>query len=135
MLINKIYTDGYERIVVLEETGTGEKIIAHFLEYDEYLENNMTSVKKKAGDIIKCDISIDLVTFNKLTDMELMHRQPIENSSHIKAVVKVSQIIDDYSIYALSSIINDKILIEFENAVDYKVNDKILIEGSLELHF
>ncbi|MDE6252368.1 MAG: hypothetical protein K2M78_06970 [Lachnospiraceae bacterium] len=135
MLINKIYTDGYERIIVLEGTDTDEKLIAHFLEYDEYLENNMASVKKKSGDIIKCDISIDLVTFNKLTDMEIMHKQPIENSSHIKAVVKVSQIIDDYSIYALSSIINDKILIEFESAVDYKVDDKILIEGSLELHF
>lgn len=45
----------------------------------------------------------------------------------------MAQIIDEYSIYALTSVLDDNILIEFENAVSYKVGERILVIGSLEL--
>ena len=45
----------------------------------------------------------------------------------------MAQIIDEYSVYALSSILDDNILIEFENAVSYKVGERFLVVGSLEL--
>lgn len=34
---------------------------------------------------------------------------------------------DEYSLYAFSAILNDEILIEFEQAVDYKIGDRLFI--------
>ena len=45
----------------------------------------------------------------------------------------MTQIIDEYSVYALSSISDDNVLIEFENAVSYKAGERVLVVGSLEL--
>lgn len=46
----------------------------------------------------------------------------------------MTQIIDEYSIiYALSTISDSDILVEFENAVSYKVGDRVFVIGSLEL--
>lgn len=132
--IKEIYADGYERIAKLNKMDSGENSIVHFLEYDEYLENGKKSGKKKIGDIIEGDISIDLVTVNRKIDMGVMHKQVIDNSSHIEAVVEVSRIIDNYSVYVFSSISTDEVLVEFESEVDYKEGDRVFIEGSLEIN-
>lgn len=132
-VINEIYSDGYERFAIIEQTEKVVKINVHFLEYDEYLENSEESTKKKKGDILEGDISIELVTFSQKVDEELHHHQEIKKSPHIKAIIEVAQIINEYSIYALSSIVDDNILIEFENAVSYKVGERVLVIGSLEL--
>ena len=79
-IINEIYSDGYERIAIIKEIGKDVKINVHFLEYDEYLENNEESQKKKKGDILEGNISIELVTFSKKVDKELIYYQEI----HIK---------------------------------------------------
>lgn len=89
--------------------------------------------RKQNEKILEGHISIELVTFSQKADEDLSHHQEIQKSSHIEAIIEVVQIIDEYSIYALSSILNDKILIEFENAVSYKVGERILVIGSLEL--
>lgn len=34
---------------------------------------------------------------------------------------------DEYSLYAFSAILNDEILIEFEQVVDYKIGDRLFI--------
>lgn len=132
-IINEIYSNGYERFAMIEEVGKDVKINVHFLEYDEYLENSEESQKKKKGDILEGDISIELVTFSQKVDKELTHHQEIQKSPHIEAIIEVTQIIDEYSVYALSSILDDKVLIEFENAVSYKVGERVLVVGSLEL--
>ena len=132
--IKEIYADGYERIAKLNKMDSGENSIVHFLEYDEYLENGKKSGKKKIGDIIEGDRSIDLVTVNRKIDMGVMHKQVIDNSSHIEAVVEVSRIIDNYSVYVFSSISTDEVLVEFESEVDYKEGDRVFIEGSLEIN-
>lgn len=133
-VINEIYSDGYERFAIIEEIGKNEKINVHFLEYDEYLENSEQSQKKKKGNVVEGNISIELVTFSQKIDADISHYQEIQKSPHIKAIVEVIQIIDEYSIYAHSSILDDNILIEFENAVSYKVGERVLIIGSLELN-
>ena len=79
-------------------------------------------------------MSIDLVTISQKVNKELFHRQEIKSSPHIEAIVEVTQIIDEYSLYAISSIINDNVLIEFESVVDYKVGDRIFVIGSLMLN-
>ncbi len=132
-IINEIYSDGYERFAMIEEVGKDVKINVHFLEYDEYLENSEESQKKKKGDILEGDISIELVTFSQKVDKDLIHHQEIQKSPHIEAIIEVVQIIDEYSVYALSSILDDNVLIEFENAVSYKVGERVLVIGSLEL--
>ena len=132
-IINEIYSDGYERFAMIEEIGKDIKINVHFLEYDEYLENNEESQKKKKGNILEGDISIELVTFSQKVDKDLIHHQEIQKSPHIEAIIEVAQIIDEYSVYARSSISGDNVLIEFENAVSYKVGERVLVVGSLEL--
>ena len=132
-IINEIYSDGYERFAVVEEIEKNVKLYVHFLEYDEYLENGEESRKKKKGDILEGDISIELVTFSQKVEENLTHHQEIYNSSDIKAIIEVAQIIDEYSIYAFSSILDDNILIEFEMAISYIVGERVLVIGSLEL--
>lgn len=132
-VINEIYSDGYERFAIIQKIGQDVKLIVHFFEYDEYLENSDESKKKKKGDILEGDISIGLVTVSQKVDKKLSYYQKIQKSSHIEAVVEVTQIIDECSVYACSSILDNNILIEFESEIDYKVGDRILIIGSLEM--
>ena len=131
-IIKDIHSDGYERFVLVKEMEHGANLVVHFFEYDEYLENDKES-KKKIGDLLEGDLSIKLVANSQKEDKELFHRQDIQNSSHIEAIVEVSQLVDEYSVYAISSILDDRLRIEFENAVDYKVGDKIFVVGSLEM--
>ena len=39
----------------------------------------------------------------------------------------MTQIIDEYSLYAISSITNDHILVEFESVVDYKADSVLQV--------
>ena len=133
-VISEISTDGYERFAVIQVSGEDVKLSVHFLEYDEFLENGEESSKKKKGDILEGDLSIKLVSSSKKIDEELRYYQKIQKSSHIEAVVEVGQVIDKYSLYALSSVLEDRILIEFESEIDYQKGDRILIIGSLEMN-
>ena len=64
-IINEIQSDGYERFAIIEEIGQSIKINVHFFEYDEYLENGEQSRKKKKGDVLEGNLSIELVTFSQ----------------------------------------------------------------------
>ena len=132
-VIIEIDSDGYERFAMIEDVGKNIKVNVHFLEYDEYLESGEKSQKKKKGDTLDGNISIQLVTFSRKVDEALFHRQKIQKSPHIEAIIEVAQIMDEYSMSARSTISDHDILIEFENAVSYKVGDRVLVIGSLEL--
>ena len=135
-VINEIYSDGYERFAIIEDIGKHIKINVHFFEYDEYLESSENSQKRTNGDILDGDLSIQLITFSRKVDVKetLIHFQKIQNSPHIEAVIEATQIIDEYSMYALSTVSDINILVDFENAVSYKVGDRVLVIGSLELN-
>lgn len=132
-IIKEIYADEYDRIAIFESLDTGDNLLVHFLEYDEYLENGKESQKKKVGDVIEGELFIDFVTVRKKIDKEMMHKQTIEKSSHVEAIVEVSHIVDSYSLYAFSTLQDHEILIEFEEIMNYKVGNRIYIEGSLEI--
>ena len=132
-IINEIQSDGYERFAIIEEIGQSIKINVHFFEYDEYLENGEQSRKKKKGDVLEGNLSIELVTFSQRVEEELYYNQNIQSSPHINAIIEVTEIIDEYSLYAFSSILNDNIVIEFESAIDYKVGEHVFVTVSLEL--
>lgn len=135
-VINEIYSDGYERFAIIEDIGKHIKINVHFLEYDEYWESSENSQKRTNGDILDGDLSIQLITFSRKVDVKetLIHFQKIQNSPHIEAVIEATQIIDECSMYALSTVSDSNILVDFENAVSYKVGDRVLVIGSLELN-
>ena len=133
-VIKEIYTDGYERFVAIEGMEHDVRLNVHCYQYDEYIESGEESRKKKKDDILIGDLSIELVTICEKVNKELFHCQEIKNSPHIEAVVEVAQIIDKYSIYANSSMIDDAVLIEFEDIRDYKRGDRIFVKGELKLY-
>ncbi len=108
--------------------------VVHFLEYDEYLEDNEKSKKRDVGDIMEGEMAIGLVAVDKEVNATLMHKQLIPGSSHIEAIVRICKIVDDYSVFASSSLVNGLILIEFEHRVNYRKGDVIYLEGSLEMN-
>ena len=134
-IIISICSDGYERFATIKDVREDITINVHFLEYDEYLESNEKSQKRRTGDTLDGDISIQLVTFSQKVDVDtaLIHHQKIPNFPHVEAIIEVAQIIDKYSMYAHSSITDKNILSEFESVASYKVGDRILGTGSLEL--
>ena len=108
------------------------KIIVHFIEYDEYIDDGKKSELRFVGNIIKGKIRIDLVTGSYIKNSELMFKQPYRHSSHIIATVEVKKIVDEFSLYAKTNICDEEILIEFESKVKYGINDRIYVVGSLE---
>ena len=85
------------------------------------------------GDVLNGKLSIQLVSSSKKVNETFSYNQKIAKSSHIEAVVEVIQVIAVDSVYVLSSIVPEWILVEFENEVDYKVGERILVVGSLEI--
>ena len=133
-LINEIIVDGYERFAVVQNNKREEQLCVHFLEYDEFIEHQRGTRKKKVGDVLDGKLSIQLVSSSKKVDEAFSYNQKIAKSSHIEAVVEVVQVIAADSVHVLSSIVPEWILVEFENEVDYKVGDRIRVVGSLEIN-
>ena len=132
MVIQNIITDGYERFVVVNIINN-KNLIVHYIEYSEFLEDNEKTALKNIGDIIVSDIKIDLVSNSYITNKKLGFIQEFENSPNIKAIIEVKEVVDEYTIYAQSSLCDESILIEFENKMMYKKYDRVYIEGSLEV--
>lgn len=133
-VISDINADGYERFVTIKNKDNNLSFVVHFLEYDEYLEDNEKSKKRDVGDIMEGEMAIGLVAVDKEVNATLMHKQLIPGSSHIEAIVRICKIVDDYSVFASSSLVNGLILIEFEHRVNYRKGDVIYLEGSLEMN-
>ena len=129
--IINICTFGYDRFVDAEMEDKS-KIIVHFTEYDEYIDDSKNFELRFGGNIIKGKIRIDLVTGSYIKNGELMFEQPHRHSSDIRATVEVKKIVDEFSLYAKTNICDEEILIEFESKVKYSINDRINVFGSLE---
>ncbi len=132
MIIQNIISDGYERFLVVN-TIENKKLFVHYIEYSEYLNDNEKSKIRNVGDILSAEIRIDLVSNSYITNGKLDFFQEIDNSSSIKAIIEVKEVIDEYTIFAKTSLCNEVILIEFENKITYQQNDRVYIEGSLEI--
>ncbi len=100
-----------------------------------HLERQLQSLEALYKEFGGCIYSIQgpMRWFEESFRKELFHCQEILNSPHIEAIVEVSKIVDEYAVYAVSSISETEILIEFESVVDYQVGDKIFVIGSLEI--
>lgn len=132
MIIQKIISDGYERFVEVKTTDN-KFLIVHYFEFSEYLNDNEKTKIRNVGDLLSTDIRIDLVSNSYISNKELNFIQDIKNSSSIKAIIEVKEVIDEYTIFAKTSLCNEVMLIEFENKITYQQNDRVYIEGSLEI--
>lgn len=132
MIIRNIIADGYDRFVAVS-TINNKNLIVHYIEYSEFLNYNEKTKLRNLGDILVSDIRIDLVYNSYVTNKKLSFIQEIENSSNIKAIIEVKEVVDEYTIYAKSSLCDESILIEFENKMMYQQYDRVYIEGSLEI--
>ena len=132
MIIQNIISDGYERFLEVN-TMENKKLFVHYIEYSEYLNDNEKTKIRNVGDILSAEIRIDLVSNSYITNRELDFIQEIDNSSSIKAIIEVKEVIDEYTIFAKTSLCNEVMLIEFENKITYQQNDRVYIEGSLEI--
>lgn len=133
IILDIIHMDGYERCFRIKEMDGAREYIIHFLEYDEYVERGEKTKKRKEGDIIKGKLYIDYVIESKKVISNMNYRQNINRSPHIEAIVKISELIDGSSVYANSLILDEKILIEFENKINYSIGDMVYVNGSLEM--
>ena len=124
--IEEIYGDGYERWAKVKNYVSEEMSYVHFIEYDEYLENDRTSIKRKKGDILNGNLKIDLVTqYKVVSDDKVGFIQPINKSSNIIAIGIVKEIEDSDIIICSIRGLGDDIVVEFENDIEAKILEDI----------
>lgn len=132
--IEEIYGDGYERWAKIKMDNSLGGVYAHFIEYDEYLENTNIPIKRKKGDTINGILKIDLVTEFKIVDEDRKgYNQSINKSSNITAIATVKEVDDSDIIVCRIEELGDDIVVEFEEDVEIEVNTTIEVNGSLEL--
>ena len=131
-LILNIWTDGYERVAHIRIANSAKEFFVSFTEYDEYIEIGK-SAKRTIGDKIKGNLKIELVMDFSSSNKELLYYQNISNSPHIKAVVDVINVIDDFSISAYLKDYGTPIIIEFERQIPKQLNGKIELSGELKI--
>ncbi len=83
-----------------------KKLRVYFVSLQETLENN----DEKIEDFSDGDIAIKWVTKHQKINKSLRHKQP--KKSGYTEVVEVAEIVDKYSLYTFTSIIEEKMLID-----------------------
>ena len=130
--IEKIHVTGYDRFLIIRNSDN-IRFGVHFVEFEELIIGDAPSKLRHVGDNVYGNLYIDLVCNSYKTEEPIRHTQKEEFSVGVDAVVRVVKIIDEYTLLAESDIEDQIIRIEFEDKVDYKVNDVIFVAGSLEL--
>lgn len=101
--------DGYDRFTKIRNN---ENVYCvHFLEFNEYLENNKSSIIRCVGDNLEGELFIDCVCFSKISKKPLMYFQDIDETTTIKAIVEIVSIIDKYSVLVHTNICKDNIIV------------------------
>ncbi len=131
-LILNIWADGYERVAHIRIANSAKEFFVGFTEHDEYVEIGK-SAKRMIGDTIKGTLKIELAMDFSGSNKELSYYQNISNSPHIKAVVDVINVIDDFSISAYLKDYETPIIIEFERQIPKQLNGKIELCGELRI--
>lgn len=132
-LVKKIFADGYERIAHIQNIETQMNFLVHFIEFDEYVEGNSVSNKRRQGDVLIGDLAITLVDGFADADDALYLRQKIYNSPQVEAVIEVKKQIDEYTLLAHIYGYNEPVKVEFESIVPEIMSRTIKVSGILEL--
>jgi len=131
-IVKEINAIGYERFLHIVSVDTNIELKVCFFDFGSSV---IDLPVQGIGDIIDVDFSVELVRFHQKIDNDLTYKQVFPDSSYIEAVVQICEILDDSSLYAYSSINDEKLLIDFETEIsnDYNVGDNILISGELRI--
>ncbi|MHC5215110.1 hypothetical protein ACYSNR_00475 [Enterococcus sp. LJL128] len=128
-----IRADGYERWIHLINDNLEKEIVAHFIEYEEYLETDMES-QRYIGDELIGELKINLVTnYERVIEKQSSFVQTIEDSSSITTIAKVEKVLDEDSLLCSVQGLSDELTIDFENDVSIDVGTFIKVEGALEI--
>ena len=120
-LIEELRKYGYDRIATVKESNENNK------KWNiSFLELNTQNIIKK-GDIIKGKLFIQYVSKSFKVSDKLSAAQPLMDSPHIQAIVKVVKKINSDSLLVKSTISDTEILVEFENDIDYDKNDIVFL--------
>lgn len=120
--------DGYERWVGLTHHNLESVLWVHYLD-EEYLEQNQTVLSDQ---YIEGEIYIDLVV-NCEESCGKGFEQPIDNSSHIVANIKITEILDEFSALCKIDGMSDLIKVEFERKLKLEIGQQLKVKGSLEI--
>ena len=132
-IIKRIEADFDERWLRVEKIDDKREFGIYFMEFleDVFMTNNI-SMKRKVGDIIEGNLFISWITEFEKTDEELMYVQKNEYDG-IDAVVEITEVINEFTYYAKNSIVDRDIILDMEKDMDLEKEDRIYIEGSLQI--
>lgn len=119
----------YEKFIIVKNIKNNKIFQLYFIDFNEFGNN---SLKRNIGDILEGELHINLVNKISKTESQLYYKQLKRNVS-IEAVIEIIEIIDEYSFYGFSNIQEEKILVEVEFKINFKIGDKVLINGGLEI--
>lgn len=125
--IKKIFTLGYERVVSVNRGQNN--IIISFSEYDEFVENGVTS-KFEIDDYLEAEVKVQYGYVIKEKDClyEKSFIQDRPDSPYVKFCASASQILDsDRVIFLLMD--GSMLETEFEDDVEIGVGKKFCVEG------
>lgn len=134
--IEKIISDGYERLIYLDVCTRQKKLWVHLIQYEEYLDAGEQSKFLSEGQDVSLEVGIELVNdysvVNNLSTANNKLLQPINDSSHVIAVATVMEVKDDYTIICCIEDLGSNILVEFEEKVVVETGEALRIKGNLK---
>lgn len=134
--IEKIISDGYERLIYLDVCSRQQKLWVHLIQHEEYLEAGEQSEFLSEGQNVSLEVGIELVNDYSVVNIsstvidKLL--QPINDSSHVIVVATVIEIEDDYTITCFIEDLGSNILVEFEEKVVVEKGETLKIKGNLK---
>ena len=137
LIIKILECDEYNRTVLFQDN-SGEEFLASFLDgvdYNEYQKYELPFLTEKhlrGGDNIIGLLSIVYVINSEISKQSDLDMEWITDVV-VMATCKVTEIIDEYTLFARTNIVNHDILIQFEGPVTYQKNDVILVKGELQV--
>lgn len=134
--IEKIISDGYERLIYLDVCTRQKKFWVHLIQHEEYLEVGEQSKFLSVGQNVSLEVGIELVNDYSVVNIPstVINKllQPINESSHVIAVATVMEIEDDYTIICSIEDLGSNILVEFEEKVVVGKEETLTIKGNLK---
>ncbi|KOP64842.1 hypothetical protein AMS62_05960 [Bacillus sp. FJAT-18019] len=134
--IERILSDGYERLIYLDFYTKQKKIWVHLIQHEEYLEEGEQSKFLSVGQSVSLEIGINLVNNYSVVNISstVINKplQPINESPHVIVVATVMEIKDDDTMICSIEDLGSNILVEFEEKVVVGQGETLLIEGILK---
>ncbi|WP_010272576.1 hypothetical protein [Paenibacillus senegalensis] len=134
MVIEQIQGDGYERVAKFKREDELPAVWCHFIQHDEYLEPGEEPQALRSGCRVEGRFSIQLVLSCEPvhSDAQIGFKQELEASSHIEAVGRVTERLDDDEFIGDFGPLGDSVRVELEQSLELEVGTLVRVKGNLE---